>query len=296
MASRSQFLGITSLVIATLLYGLYGVFSRFIGTDFGIFFQAFARNLIVLFILSVYIFWKRTWKGVEKTDYKWFGLMIFPALLADVAIFVAFNNLAIGTALFVFYTSFTLGGYLLGLLLFQEELTKTKIISLLTCLLGLFILFSATLKQGSLFYLLLAISAGLGMTGWNIFSKKVSLKYSLAQVLSIDCLIFIIGSLPLAVLFKEPVSIPSFSIPWIAVFLYAFAAIGASLLTINGFRYLQAQIGSLIMLLQLVFGTLFGWVFFKEVLTHSFVVGGFLILLGTALPNLTPRTRTTKRS
>jgi len=286
----------TSLVIATLLYGLYGVFSRFIGTDFGIFFQAFARNLIVLFILSVYIFWKRTWKRIEKTDYKWFGFMIFPALLADVAIFVAFNNLAIGTALFVFYTSFTLGGYVLGSLLFQEELTKAKIISLLTCLLGLFILSSTTLKQGSLFYLLLAVLAGLGMTGWNIFSKKVSSKYSLTQVLSIDCLIFIIGSLPLAMFFKEPVSIPSFSTPWIAVFLYAFAAIGASLLTINGFRYLQAQIGSLIMLLQLVFGVLFGWVFFKEVLTYSSIVGGLLILLGAAIPNLTPETKITRRS
>jgi drug/metabolite transporter (DMT)-like permease len=41
-----------------------------------------------------------------------------------------------------------------------------------------------------------------------------------------------------------------------------------------------------------VFGVLFGWLFYKEVLTIYSLIGGALILFGAALPNLNFKKKT----
>lgn len=286
MPEKTRFLGVISLLTATLFYGLYGVYSRFIGLDFGVFFQVLARNSIILICLASYLVYTRSWQPINRDDLKWFGLMSLPGLVAVAASFVAFNHLAIGTTLFLFYASATLGGYLIGHVFFQERLTRVKIISLTACLLGLLVIFGESLKAGSLFYLLLASLAGLGSASWNSFSKKISSKYPLAEVFFVDTLISATISCLLIFLLKEPLTSPSLSISWVAVLLFGLTTLAAASLTINGFRYLQAQIGSLIMLLEPVFGILWGWLFFRETLTSSSWIGGLFILSGVAFANL----------
>jgi drug/metabolite transporter (DMT)-like permease len=101
-----------------------------------------------------------------------------------------------------------------------------------------------------------------------------------------DSLLLVIIGLPISLFLKEPVSLPSFSIHWLGILGYATAAIGSSVFTIKGFKYLQAQIGSLIMLFEPVFGALIGWLVYKEVMTLSSGLGAFIILVGISLPNL----------
>ena len=289
---KNKIIGIVSLASAAFLWGLWGVFARLLGLGFGVFYQVFSRCLILFLILFGYLLLKRLWKRVDGADYKWFLGMSLSGLLSTVCSFVAFNYLAIGITLFVFYAASTLGGYFLGSILFQERLTRIKIISLLVSFFGLFLIFSTTFEQANLFYLLLSVLGGFGFAGWQVFSKKVSSKYSLFQVSAIDNLIFSIVSLIFVVAFKETIILPSFSLIWLIVLLFAFTVLIASLFNIYGFRRLEAQKGSLIMLLDPVFGVIFGWLFYKEVLTIYSLVGGAMILFGAALPNLNFKKKT----
>ena len=47
-------IGFFSLAFATLLYGLYGVASKIIGIDFGVFFLGWSRSLVIALIVFVY--------------------------------------------------------------------------------------------------------------------------------------------------------------------------------------------------------------------------------------------------
>jgi len=277
--------GIGSLVLATALFGTVGILTRLIGTGFGNFFQAAARNSIILLIIGGYILLKGGWKKINKPDYKWFFTMSLPGIITLVGLFVAFNNLAIGTTLFIFYASQTVISYIIAAVFFKEKLNTIKIASLAFCFLGLVGMYYLHFG-GSPKYVLFALAAGLGVAAWNVFSKKVSSKYSLAQVLLIDCIISVPICLILAGAFNEAISLPSLTLPWVAVSLYGFIAIATGLLSIYGFKHLQAQIASVIMLLEPVFGIILSWIIFKETLSLPMLGGGAFILLGVALPNL----------
>jgi len=274
------------LLTAAFLYGLYGVYSRFIGEDFGSFFTIGARATIMSILLAVYVFLSHKWKPIDRKDIKWFAAMILPGIVAIVSVFIAFNHLPVGTVYFTLYASSTFFGYLIGKLFFEERINKIKLISLLACLIGLLVIFRETMGKGEMFYLLLVIVVGLGTAAWNIFSKKVTAKYSLTQVLTIDSLITVIVALPVAVILSEPVNLPSLTTLWLVVVVFALTAVASSLLTIGGFKLIEAQKGSLIMLSEPVFGTLFGYLFLKETVSSLFALGALLIMVGMTLPIL----------
>lgn len=284
--------GFIILIFATLLHGLNGIFSRFIGTGFGSFSISYTRALIILSVLFLYIFWKKNWIDIRRSDYKWFVLMSVPGIFSFIGTFIAFNHIAIGTVLFIFYASSTIGGYFLGRLIFKEKITGIKIISLILCLVGLFTIFSFSIDSSKIVYLLLSFIAGFCTASWNIFSKKISSKYPITEILFVDFVLTFAISLLMASYLKESISQPNFSVPWIGIVLFAFAAIGATFLTILGFRYMEAQSGTVVMLLEAVFGILFGWLFFKEILSIYSIIGGALIIFGIVLPNL--KTQKTK--
>lgn len=286
MKSNDEVKGLSFIVLAALSHGLYGIFSRIIGIEFGQIFQIVARSSILLLFFTVFTVYQKNWKKINKQDYKWFVLMIVPGLVALASMFTAFNYLSLGTVLFTYYAVSTLGSYLLGFFLFKEKFTKVKIISLLLSLIGLYIVFFDSFRLDNVLYLFLACVAGLGASAWNVISKKISDKYSVNQILVMDSLLMVVAGLPIALILKENVSLPNFSLSWLGILGYSIAAIGSSIYTIKGFKYLQAQIGSLIMLLEPIFGAFIGWIVYREILSRNFISGAIIILIGIALPNL----------
>ena len=276
--------GSSLLFISTILYGLYGLYSRLIGDNIGTFFVFVCRALVMICALLTYLKFFPSWKPLKKQDYKWFVSMVTPGLAAIILIFLSFNKLPLGTVYFVIYACSTLFSYLIGKLFFGEKLTNIKIISLFLCLLGLLTIYRDTIGKGDILYLLLAVIGGGGMAAWNIFSKKVTAKYSLVQVLTIDSITTVVFALPLAFLFGETISLPTLTTPWLIVFIFGITAVGAGLLTIGGFKLVEAQKGSLIMLSEPVFGSIFGYLFFRETFGSLFFIGALLIMVGMALP------------
>ena len=69
----------------------------------------------------------------------------------------------------------------------------------------------------------------------------------------------------------------------------AFAAVGlvSFWLVVEGFKYVDASIGGLLGLVEIVSGVLFGILIFNEDITLTKILGGIIILLAAMLPDLT---------
>ncbi|KKU43831.1 MAG: Permeases of the drug/metabolite transporter (DMT) superfamily, partial [Parcubacteria group bacterium GW2011_GWA2_46_7] len=65
----------------------------------------------------------------------------------------------------------------------------------------------------------------------------------------------------------------------------------ASFCLIRGFKYVEAQSGSLILPTELIFASVFGYFFLGEILKVTTYMGGFLIILAAIMPTLRSRTQ-----
>lgn len=282
-----SYTGVLSLVFATFIYGLYGVFSRMIGIEFGVFAQSTIKNLIVVILSLLIVLKYQLWKTPQKQDWPWIIMWVCGDLAATIGIFIAFNKISIGTAYLLFYAGSLVAGSIIGRVIFQEKLSDVKSVSIVLSLLGLFIIYSLNIEASKLVFLLLAFLSGNFVAVYNTFSKKFSHKYHQMQLVFLNMSISFIISLFLTVLLKENPPVFSFSIPWLGVFLFALSYLFTVPLLIYGFRKNEVQIGSLIMPLEVVFGSIFGLIFYKETLSVSMIIGGLLIIIASVLPNLT---------
>lgn len=286
---KTRVLGGLYLLSAAFLYSLYGLFSRNIA-DFSPFAQNFIRSSMVFFILFLFFFFnKKKWINIQKKDTKWFLLWVIPSSFQMVLSFVAFNHLAIGTTYYIIYSTMILGSFLSGKLFFSERLTRPKIISLVLVLSGLTFIYGFDVRLTTNIYVFFALLSGLIVGFWNTLTKKLSGNYSEFQMLFVDSFATSIVSFGGFKYFAE--TLPSFKNlrVWCWITIFALATISTTFLLIRGFKKLEAQIGSLILPMEVVFASLVGYLFLGEVLSVWTYLGGGLIFISSLYPHLSKK-------
>ena len=135
-------------------------------------------------------------------------------------------------------------------------------------------------------YVILSLITGLLIGFRNTLSKKVSGKYPELQMIILDSssslTIGLIGSL----IHQEILPPISNLSPWLWLIGFAFANLTATYFLIKGFKTVEAQKGSLILPLEIVFASIIGYLIFNEILKPEVYFGGILILLAAILPAL----------
>lgn len=63
---------------------------------------------------------------------------------------------------------------------------------------------------------------------------------------------------------------------------------------VYGFKRVEAQIGSLILLFDIIFGIILGYIIFKESISFTALIGGSMILAAIILPNIRMKKETKK--
>lgn len=160
------------IVLAAASYGLYGIYSRFLGPSFGEFSQSWTRNTIILILLGVFLFVRKTWKKIERKDWKWMILWPLSDVVSIVLLYITFNNLSIGTSYFLLYATMIIGGFIFGRLLYKEQLNNTKITSIILSLLGLSLIFSVEFSMEKVQFIIFGLLSGISTALWNTLSKK----------------------------------------------------------------------------------------------------------------------------
>lgn len=278
--------GFAAIMLGAVFFGLLGVFSRLIGLEFGVFNTNWVRNLIVFLILGIYFLITKKWQVVERTDRKWLVIWPFFGMFTTIGIFVGTNRLPIGSALLFFFSGMIVTIYVVSYVMLKERINLIKLVAIGLVLVGLVVIYRRDLSFGDALGFWAAILGGGGNGVWAVLSKKLSKAYDSFQLVFIDALVSMVFSFTIAMSLGERLQFVGFGRSWLVVFIWAVSSIGVIWSIIYGYKKLEAQKAALLMPMRAVFGALWGYVVYKEVLGIEVFVGGLLILVASILPNV----------
>ena len=256
------------------------------GYSFGEFTQAWTRGLFLLIIVLLANQKFKVYKPFKKTDWPWFLAIAFAGGINQAPYYFGFQHLEIGTATLLFYASLVIGGYVQSKFALKEKISGTKLISLFIAIVGMSLIYRFTLSPSQIIPAVFTCIAGFLGASTVVLTKKLSTNFHELQIMIGYFVMQVVFNLPLAIILKE--TLPAFSdtTAWLAQLAYAISLFIANFTVIEGFKYLEGSIGSLIGMTEILFGIIFGLVLFSEVLTSSTLVGGALIILAATLPSL----------
>jgi len=286
---KSQLKGSLYILASAVFFGTYGIWSKMMSGVFDDFFQGWTRSLIILCILAPIGILTKSFRKIKKEDFKWHALYAFPGSLVIPLYYYAFTHLSIGTATLTFYASLTITSYILGFAFFKEKVSWAKIVSLILGICGLCAIYALSVSINPTLGLPLAISVLAGVCGGIevVFTKRLSDRYSPIQltfflfaVSFILCLSIYLG------LHHFIIVLPASPIAWTGTIMHAIASTAAFFLVVLGYKNIEPSVGGIVGLMEIVFGIFFGFLFFHEVLSTSVIIGGALIIVAAALPNI----------
>jgi drug/metabolite transporter (DMT)-like permease len=278
--------GIILILIAALMFGSYGIWSRLMGQDFGVFYQSWTRALIIVLVLFPFLYSRKEIVKIDRSDRRWLAAYMILTSLTQAPIFYAFNHMDIGSATLLYFVTMLLTMYLVGFAFLGEKATYVKMASFALALIGMYLVFSFSLAVFTFLAAAMAVLTGIASGGEVSFSKKLSSKYSALYLTWLSWLIIIPTNGIASVLVGETQHLPSFDIVWLYQLGYVAAGIIGFWAIIEGLKYVEASIGGLLGLLEIVFSITFGILIFKEVLTAKIMIGGAVIIIASALPHV----------
>lgn len=278
--------GILLILLASLLFGSYGVWAKLIGGDMGVFFQGWSRGLIIALALFPILYFKKLIVPIQKADWKWLIIFLGFTSLTQAPLFYAFTHMDIGSATLLFFVSMLLTMYTVGFLFLGEKMSKVKIASFVLACVGMYFIFSFSLVAFALLAAFMAVLNGIASGGEISFSKKISGSYSTLYITWLSWIIIMITNAPVSILLGETQLLPSFDLVWLWQLGYTAASMLAFWLIIEGLKHVEAGVGGLLGLLEIIFSVVFGIILFNESLTTSVVLGALLILVAASLPHI----------
>lgn len=278
--------GVIYLLLSTIMFGSYGLWSRLMGIDFGIFYQGWTRTLLISIILLPIVLYRKEIIAIQKKDWKWMSIFLISTSLTQAPIFYAFNHMDIGTATLLFFVGMTLIMYIFGFVFLSEKATKVKILAFILACIGLYITFSFSLTAFSILAASLALLNGFASGVELSSSKKLTGEYSPLYITWLSWVIIAITNFIASIGLGEIQHMPTINLAWLYLVIYAMVSILGFWFAIEGYKYVESSTGSLLGLLEVIFAVIFGILVFHQVLTVKVFIGGILILLAAALPHL----------
>lgn len=284
--NSNKIFGYTMIIIAAIGFGSYGVWSKLMGADFPIFYQAWVRAIIICLLMLPFMLRGGTFKRIPRRDWPQFIPFIIFTLFTQAPLYYAYNNADLGTVQLIFYAMFVITAYFVGRFYLGEKITRIKILAMILAFVGLSFVFGGAILAFAPLGLLLAALNGIASGGEMASSKKPEAKYSAILIVFVAWVSILVTHLPTSLLIGEHWVTPEINMSWLWLLVFSIVNATAFLLSVIGFRLVDASIASLIGLSEIVFAVLFGAVIFHEQLSWTVLIGGVIILMAAMLPDM----------
>lgn len=275
--------GAQALLGTAFAYAFTGILVRAMGSMWGDKAQTAVRFTLVAVCMLLYGYFRKTKASIPRAKLPYaVGLGLAFALIV---LFFTFSiqKTTISNSLFTFYATNMAVSFLAGTFVLKETVSKSKVVALVFALAGLS-LYAGAVAAGSLgiiFGVLAGVSGGLS----NLLSK---------QLVGIDRNAVLRVQYAVGALFTSLVTWISGdqvlrAVSWhgvVITLVFALILIVAGNLSLYGFQHFDVNIGTVITSMELVFGTLLAWLFYREVPAPHELLGGILIFVGSALSSL----------
>jgi drug/metabolite transporter (DMT)-like permease len=282
-------MALLALIIASLLFAMSGIFNRMISVDAGAFTGMLARTLLPMLFFGLASIVNNN--KIKITDKKSLGFFVFRGFIVVIDVvtfFLAVTRLELGLALLLFYVSFLAISFLTSVFIFKEKIKQIDIIALLIAILGLFIIYFNTSNQIDLFGVICIVVCGI-CYGLNITSSKhLSNKYSILTINTVTYTIATVIAFPVFLFAlqtgNEKINLTLGLESIAGIFLIGFTTFLTFYLVIFGFKKLDVNKASLIMLSEIIFTFILGMILYNEQPKINTIIGGCLIIIALALP------------
>lgn len=276
-------LGASLVVLSSIVYASYGVWITLTGDFFGDFTQAVLRSLLVVILLLPIAIWRRQLSAMHWRRDAWpiVGLFV-SAILISAPLFYAVKIVGVGLGIAIMYAGIVLGAFLFGRIFAGERYTKDKWLSTIFGIAGLWLVFTPSTKAFGVIALLAALVSGLA-SGLNMVVNR-KIRYSALQTTILAWGATVIANIPLIFILGEPVPAVQLDIHWLYLLLFAVASCAGSWLLISGLKLIEAGAAGILGLLEIVFGVLFGVMFFSEQPSFVAMLGMVCIMVAATIP------------
>lgn len=285
--NKSSLQGYLLVFISTIIYGLYGVFTKIINGYFQSFTTSFIRESITIFLsLLLIIFGIIKWQKIQKADFKWFIVMGLISTMGNFALYNAYSLLPVGIASFLSYSLTIIGSAIFGIIFFKERIDKLGVFAIILAISGVLLTSLGSLGTFNVLGALFSIGFGLCISLFAVLSKKFSGQYDSVQIYMIVCIIVAPLSFILSMIFRENIPAFEFNSSWLWIFIFAVMALLANMLYIKGFRYnINVSIAGIICTTESVVAVIAGYLIYSEVLSPITLIGCILIIVAAVLPH-----------
>jgi len=266
--------GAIALFGAAFTYATFGLLIHEMAKMFGDVSQTAARFLVAAIIMLIYCLVKRRslyLPVAARLRALSLGLL-FATLIVLFTIAVTTTTLTNSVALL--YAGSILSSLLVGKCFFKEKTTFSKVVAILLVAIGLAIYGQslAALNMG----MLAALAAGL-LEGLGNGVRKSLGNYDRQVVLVHQFVIGLVALAGMVVLTHEQILREVSFWPIVATLIFGVLQICLGNLLLYGFKHFNVHLGSIILATELVFATVFGFLFLHEVPTAHEWMGGILI-------------------
>lgn len=237
-------------------------------------------------VVVLVVFWFMKWKKVENKHWKWFILRALGNVVATTGIFVAVNKMSVGAALFSFYAGLILSGGIFGVIFYKEKVTFIKVVSLAFTVVGLLLANGSQSQLSFNWYFIVAVIGGIGGSLWTVFSRPISKEYPLTQLVFLDSLIVVFMAAFISLFLHESWKLVQFDMRLAGVFYLGLTQVFTGQLVPYGFKRIDAQIGSMILLNDSIIGIVLAFFIFHESVSFIVAIGGACVFLSTIIPIL----------
>lgn len=278
--------GFFSLLGAGFIFGIFGILVRLLNSQLTNYQQIFFRSVVgFILALGIIIIFKRK---ISFKNISLINLFLFAVSLPLTIIFYTFSVLK--TKIILAVATLFLGSILFslisGILFFKEKLTIKKGLAIISSIIALYFFTIPFSFKNINIGLIFGVLSGFMDALSNTFKKHLGRKVDRFLLISIQMAGTIIVSLIL-ILYTKTLLMPQIS-PFIFGIgvLFGFFLVLNNYLMLIGFHNFDLNLGTIILSSELIFASVFGYLFYKEIPTFNELIGCSLIAFSIIIAHL----------
>lgn len=255
------------------------------GDFFGGYTASAIRSVMVLIVLVPIAFWYRKFEPIHwRRNWHYLAGLTFVSFFIWGLLYYAILHAGIGISLGVNYAMIVIGSFILGSLFANERFTKDKAISALIGMVGLVLVFGSSVGNLGWKPLIAVVVSGLASAGYNLIAKKMP--YNATQSTVVIWVTSAIANGVIVLILTEAHPSIGWHAEWLYLVIFASTSIIASWTFVRGVQLIEVGVAGILGLLEIVFGVLFGVLFFKEQLGIVVLIGMAVIIMSASIPYL----------
>lgn len=246
--------------------------------------SAYRSVLVLLILVPISIFYHALEPLKLKRNWPSLAGMFLGSLIVWGPLYYAILHAGIGISLASNYACYIVGMLVLGWLFNNEQFTNDKWLSAILGIAGLGLVFSSSFDSFGWLAVSAAALSGLGAAVVTFSAKKV--RYNALQSTITVWSTSVIANVLMALVITETRPSINWHIEWLYMLFFAIASVIASWSLVKGLKYVDAGAAGVLGLLEIVFGVVFGVMFFHERPGATVLSGGAVIILAASIPYL----------